>query len=913
MKQLLIIAFILFSILGKAQLPTGFIAEDVGSNWNAPMGIVFDANNRSFVWERGGKVFVFQGNIKTEILDITEEVHPNLSLGLISMVLDPNFNSNGYFYILYTVDRHHLLYYGTPSYSPTASLTSGATISRVTRYTADVNTNYTSVISGSRYVLIGSNINNGLPQTGNGHTEGDLKFGTDGSLIISCGDGALDDDYELQAYTDGILNTDEYNARRLWRCQILNSYNGKILRINPNTGEGYASNPFYLSGQANAIQSKIYARGLRNPFRMTIKPGTGSTNIAAGNPGTIVLGDVGQYTKEEINIIPQGGLNFGWPKFEGIDHVYISNPTYEPASFVKPVLEYGRTGSTARVQIHGQTKNVGSVDFPFSNFTGNAAIGGVFYPGHVYPEEYHDTYFFAEFNDKWVKTLSLDVNNNPVSKSDFSPNLPGLIYLTYNPYDEFLYYAAVPNKVVRLKYDVTTNQAPKAKIGLSGSFGPAPFNVQFVGTGSTDPENAALSYVWNFGDGNSSTLSNPNHTFYSTVGSAPQAFTVSLTVTDIGGLSNTATQIISTNNTPPIILSTNLQFQNSVFTNGTSSVPLSAVISDAEESTASLASKWEVELHHNSHAHPEFLQNSTNATFYPFSISCDPDLYFYKYIFTLSDSYGLSTKYEKNYFPNCNSSDINPPTIPNIKVEAFTNNSFSIAWANIADNIAAKSIEVFINNTPVAVVLSSTSSYVFNDIAPIAGKWFTAKIIVRDAAANATESSIVYFQAPSCLPYCGFTDNNAPSYPFNISKTNPSNGNFNISWNASYDAIDPIVSYEIYLDGLLQASTNGLSYAFTGLAGIHTVHVQAVDDFGNKAASNTLTLTSCVNAIVFANFQTISNEVGGIYKAAQMIQASNTITNTSNITYQANNSILLLPGFKVDPGSVFKTRLIGCN
>jgi glucose/arabinose dehydrogenase len=913
MKQLLVLAIFLYSFLSKAQLPTGFIAEDVGTAWNSPMGIVFDANNRSFVWERGGKVFVFQGNVKTEILNISEEVHPNLSLGLISMVLDPNFNSNGYFYILYTVDRHHLLYFGTPSYSATTSIASGATISRVTRYTANAGTNYTSVVPGSRYVMIGSSINNGLPQTGNGHTEGDLKFGTDGSLIISCGDGALDDDYELQAFNDGILNTDEYNARRLWRCQILNSYNGKILRINPSNGEGYPSNPFYISGQPNAIQSKIYARGLRNPFRMTIKPGTGSTNIATGNPGTIVLGDVGQYTKEEINIIPQGGLNFGWPKYEGVDHVYISNPTYEPSTFVKPVLEYGRTGSTARVQIHGQTEIVGSVDFPFSSFTGNAAIGGVFYEGHVYPEEYHDAYFFAEFNDKWVKTLTFDVNNNPVSKSDFSALLPGLIYLTYNPHDEFLYYAAVPNKVVRLKYDINTNQAPKAKINSSTTYGAAPLYVQFNGSGSTDPENAPLIYNWNFGDGGTSTQANPVHTFYSTVGSAAQLFNVALTVTDTGGLAHTIIQKISTNNTPPVIVSTNLQSQNSVFTNGTTSVPLIAVVSDPEQSSTSLTSKWEVELHHNSHSHPEFLQNSTNATFLPFSISCDPDLYFYKYIFTVTDSYGLSTKYDKNYFPNCNPSDGIAPNIPNLKVEQFTNTAFTIAWDNIADNIAVKSIEVFINNTPVAVVLGNANSYIFTDNISIAGKWFTANIIARDAAGNVGESSILIFQAPPCLPYCSLVDNLAPSYPINISKTNTSPGNFTINWNASYDNIDPSVEYEIYLNGVLEATTNGTSYSFTGLSGIYLAHVQAIDDFGNKAASNTLTLGTCPNAIVFANFQTISNEVGGIYKAIQTIQASNTITTNSSIIYQAKNNILLLPGFKVDAGSVFRTSLSTCN
>ncbi len=914
MKHLLFFLILSISFFAKAQLPPGFTAEEVGTGWVSPMGIVFDANNRAFVWERGGKVFVYQGNVKTQILNISEEVHPSLSLGLISMVLDPNFNSNGYFYLLYTVDRHHLLYFGTPTYSATTSITTGATISRVTRYTADIGSNYTSVVAGSRYVLIGSAINNGLPQTGSGHTEGDLKFGKDGSLIVSCGDGALlDEDHENQAYADGILNTDEYNARRLWRCQILNSYNGKILRINPSNGQGYASNPFYISGQPNAIQSKIYAKGLRNPFRMCFKPGTGSVNIADANPGTLVLGDVGQFTKEEINVVLPGGNNFGWPKYEGVDNVFISNPTYEPSTYVKPLLEYGRAGSTARVQIHGQTENVGSVDFPYTNFVGSAAIGGVFYEGSVYPAAYQNAYFFGDFNDKWAKYLKIDANNNPTSLASFSPLLTGMIYMVYNPHDQYLYYAAVPDKVYRLKYNVNLNQAPVSKIKASSTYGPAPHYIQFEGNGSSDPENGALTYLWNFGDGNTSTLVNPGHTFYSSVGAAPQGFDVSLTVTDTGMVSHTSYQKVSINNTPPVIVNTNLQYQNSVFTNGTSTVPLSATVSDAQQSAASLLSKWEVELHHNAHHHPEMLVNSTNATFYPFNIACDPDIYFYKYIFTVTDSYGLSSKYEKNYFPNCNPSDNIPPAIPMLRVEAFTNQGFTLAWGNKLDNVGIKSIEVFVNNKPVAILLGVANTYTFASPTPIAGIGFTAKIIVRDENSNASESSILNFQAPYCLPYCSIVDNAAPSFPMNIAATNPSNGNFTISWANSSDNIDPAVTYDVFLDGVLQATTAANSYAFTGLTGIQRVHVQAVDDFGNHAASNTLSLVSCINVLVLANFQTISNEAGGIYQASQTIQASNMITNSSNIIYQAPRSILLLPGFAVNSGSIFKTNLTGCN
>ena len=100
--------FLIFNLKWFSQLPSGFIAEEMGT-CNAPMGTVFDENNRMYVWERGGKVFVFHNNIKTQLLDISEETNSHPSLGLISMVLDPNFSSNGYIYLFYILDRHYLL------------------------------------------------------------------------------------------------------------------------------------------------------------------------------------------------------------------------------------------------------------------------------------------------------------------------------------------------------------------------------------------------------------------------------------------------------------------------------------------------------------------------------------------------------------------------------------------------------------------------------------------------------------------------------------------------------------------------------------------------------------------------------------------------------------------------------------
>ena len=61
---------------------------------------------------------------------------------------------------------------------------------------------------------------------------------------------------------------------------------------------------------SDANARRIIAHGLRNPFRMTIRPGTNE----------VWVGDVGWNTWEEINRIadPLGTVeNFGWPCYEG--------------------------------------------------------------------------------------------------------------------------------------------------------------------------------------------------------------------------------------------------------------------------------------------------------------------------------------------------------------------------------------------------------------------------------------------------------------------------------------------------------------------------------------------------------------------------------------------------------------------
>ena len=103
------------------------------------------------------------------------------------------------------------------------------------------------------------------------------------------------------------------------------------------------------------------------------------------------------------------------------------------------------------------------------------------------------------------------------------------------------------------------NVAPVAlTTGTTPTSGTAPLTVSFVGSSSYDPDGVIASYVWNFGDGTSSTLSNVSHT-YSTAGT----YNASLTVTDNSGAQSVGTLSIIAS-TVPVVTSKYLKVSSMV-------------------------------------------------------------------------------------------------------------------------------------------------------------------------------------------------------------------------------------------------------------------------------------------------------------------------------------------------------------
>jgi glucose/arabinose dehydrogenase len=352
-----------------ANLPSGFsetsiVSPRANGSWEEAVGMTFSPSGRMFVWERGGRVWIVDSvnPVTSPFLDISDEVLGWRDHGLLGFALHPDFDNTGYVYLMYTVDRNHLMncdspvegppvcgsgyiasdtWYPNQQYlNPPANTRPNpgyfkATIGRIVRYQAvkpagDADYRRASTVNySSRRVLLGDTLANqpksgGIPLTHESHGVGSLVFGQDGTLLVTVGDnasysttdsGSASETYYASAVADGIMAPKENIGA--FRAQLVDSLNGKVLRLNPETGDGVSSNPFFDPQAPRSARSRVWALGLRNPFRATLRPGTGSHQPELADPGELYIGDVGWNVWEDFHISRNGRENFGWPVFEG--------------------------------------------------------------------------------------------------------------------------------------------------------------------------------------------------------------------------------------------------------------------------------------------------------------------------------------------------------------------------------------------------------------------------------------------------------------------------------------------------------------------------------------------------------------------------------------------------------------------
>jgi glucose/arabinose dehydrogenase len=630
-----------------ATLPPNF-TDSLVTNIPSPTDLAFTPDGRMLITTQGGQLRVIKGGAMQPItLDISGKVCSDFERGLLGVSVDPAFASNRYIYVYYTFKKNG----GCERNS------ANSPVNRVSRFTLPDS----NVIDPASELVLIDNIHS---PNGN-HNAGDLDFGKDGFLYVSVGDGGCD-----YAGDSGCAGAND-------SAKDMHVMVGKMLRIT-NTGAIPSTNPHRGSDSArcNVTGStdkgkkcqEIFSTGLRNPFRIAFDPNASGTRF--------FINDVGQNAWEEINE-GKAGADYGWNTREGnCVNGSTSNCGAPPAGLTNPVHAYNRSAGCASI------------------------TGGAFVPNNAWPSEFNNSYLFADY--VCGKIFKLTPNGSGgYTASDFITGLgnSSAVAMTFGPSEggQALYYTtyAGGGQVRRVTAPGSANRAPVADIKANPTSGAAPLAVTFNGSGSTDPDGDALTYIWNFGDGSANRETTTPTTSYTY--NTSNAFNATLRVRDAkGALSNPATLRIDVGNTPPQATITAPKTTDQYGVGQT--ITLTGAATDAQDGNLpNTALSWRVTIHHADHTHP-FLAPTTgnNLTFAapgPEDLAATTNSYL-SIELTATDSKGLKTVVTQELRPKL--VDVTLATDPpGLKVEVngftFTGPQKITSWPGYALNVKAPS------------------------------------------------------------------------------------------------------------------------------------------------------------------------------------------------------------------------------
>lgn len=302
-----------------------------------------EGDDRLFVLERVGRIRIVdpdQGLLDDSFLNIAERVSSNgIERGLLGLAFHPDYAENGRFFVYHTdLDGRR----------------------RLAEYTVSADDPDRGDLDSERVLFA---LEQPAESSDIRHYGGMLKFGPDGMLYVSSGDGA---DFRNQGQ----------NPETLF---------GVVMRLDVDSDVPYGippDNPFVGGGGAG----EVFVYGLRNPWRISIDPVEGLLYIA----------DVGQGNWEEVNVLPldQGGANMGWYLMEGT-HCYTQE--CDPTGLTLPVIEYDHED-------------------------GCSVTGGHPYRGEAIPE-LHGVYFYSDWCGQWVRSFRY-VDGEATEQTDWSEDLP---------------------------------------------------------------------------------------------------------------------------------------------------------------------------------------------------------------------------------------------------------------------------------------------------------------------------------------------------------------------------------------------------------------------------------------------------------------------------------------------------------
>ncbi len=292
LKALFFVLILLSSNRSALAQPTRLIADRLANVDNAVQVLSFSHDldeERLFVVSQRGQIFVYEEGeiIDTPFLDLGEsglnivDYGIGSEEGLLSMVLDPDYDDNGYFYVVYN------------GWLPDGS---GVNLYdwHLMRFRRSADDPYTADIAWSEEILT-------IEMPRRGHNGGSVFFGQDGMLYVSTGDGGSTGNGSQGGGSNG--DADNF-------AQSLDTHLGKMLRLDVSGPAPYTvptDNPFI---DVEGALPEIWSYGFRNPWRWSFDRLTGD----------LFISDVGEVDWEEVNFEPAdhpGGGNYGWRLLEG--------------------------------------------------------------------------------------------------------------------------------------------------------------------------------------------------------------------------------------------------------------------------------------------------------------------------------------------------------------------------------------------------------------------------------------------------------------------------------------------------------------------------------------------------------------------------------------------------------------------
>jgi glucose/arabinose dehydrogenase len=593
------------------QVPAGFQEELVLSGRTEPTAVRFAPDGRVFVAEKSGLLWAYASVTDTtnpvRVIDLRAAVHNFWDRGLLGVAVHPQFPTVPHVYVLYTHDAfadgsgpRWGIGGANPSTadncpSPPGGTDDGCVVyGRLSRLVLDPVT-----LAGTEQPLLSGNWCQQYPS----HSIGDLTFGQDGYLYLTAGDGASfnfadfgQDGNPVNPCGDppgGTMTGVNAQGGALRSQDVLSpgdptTLDGSLLRLDVS-GDAIvapADNP--LVENATPDDDLIAATGLRNPFRITRRPGTNEIWIA----------DVGWNAWEEINRVEvtTGAVeNFGWPCYEGTGQ----QSGYASRTLCQNLYSGGvPTWMSLNTPYYAYSHSAQVVPGDGCGTGGSSITGIAFNTSSSYPAAYQGALFFADSTRQCIWTMFADGsgNPNPSSRQTFVTKASGrIVDLAMGPDGKLYYVDFDGGRVYRIAY-FADNTPPVALIAASPTSGPVPLAVSFDASASSDSEDGtALDFAWDLdADGAFDDATGP---LASHVYATPGQHVASVRVTDSGALSRTAAVTIVADNTPPVpVIDTPL---SSYLWQANELVSFSGHALDAEEGLIPPERlSWSVLLHH---------------------------------------------------------------------------------------------------------------------------------------------------------------------------------------------------------------------------------------------------------------------------------------------------------------------------